>query len=1332
MNILELDTYNLADAVKFNDQLNPRLWGKDRNLKPDVREHLLQIADDFREFLGVSGYELKDITVSGSNAAYTYTPNSDIDLHLVVDLPQADANEVYRELFDAKKFQYNEQHNISIGGYPVELYVQDANKKHISQGIYSVLNNTWIDIPKRKDTGVDDISTRSKYEDLATRIDTAVKSNDYDSMANLMEKIKTMRQTGLDEHGEFGPENLAFKMLRNQGSIKKLVDARNAAKDRELSLKEREKVKPRVTYGFNTEDATATWDGVSATTQMFLNEKPEPSVSEIVSSFIEYCIEQLSIEQTPIVKFKKDPQWSARNKTFGRYNADQNLLEVSLADRHVMDILRTVAHELAHTRQHEVENVPDDAGATGSKWENEANARAGVLMREYAQKHPEFFEAGEVDEGAKASTGKVVKSNNLLSRDPQLAAVQKFANVHYRTTDDDADALNKFFQRGLQHSKENDDIQSKQIRKLEKKVADLEQTVNGDEIDEGLKDKIAGAALAACVAGAPGCATTNPVNTGAEAVKAAVRTSQISKDDLKYGVKQGLKNILRRAANANESSGYIPTKKQAKDPRFAMALTKDVKPGATGKEANKLGLHTDSQGHPGLLMTGLANALREFKEAKPLDKATPTLLDIAKKHKVEIDTLKKQLEKGVKVELEHTSDHAVAKEIALDHLSEFPDYYTRLDRVEVKEESLFEINMSPSNLQKLAADISARAGMEFEMIVPDVAGGDDDDYPEPDYDSNESTGSFQSIREFFLGEYNSRREVDSVISKLEEEFYEWWDEHSFERWQDENYEYMYEWATRNVSDDDIGEELELEPGDGGEYEIGKEEYKKFAQKCLDDQNGFYDDALQDFRDNNMDSGDGVETWLEEVYPTMRDINENFDVQWPHYTSSEGNNSIEEVAGDFEVAIGKTTHWSSNYHSGKREPDAYTVEPDGSLDADNSSDSGLEFISPPMSISEMFDDLDQVAKWAAKRGCYTNYSTGLHMNISIPGWTGEMEKLDYVKLALLMGDEYVLNSFGRMSNTYAKSALKIVRDRAAQRPEDIAALLKQMREHLSAAASKVIHSGVTSKYTSVNIKEGYIEFRSPGGDWLGEYAADAGKIKNTLLRFVVAMDAAVDPEKYREEYLKKLYKMLGVLGAKNKDTISYFADFVAGKLPKAALKSFIKQAQLERKGLKDLDNELSSFRVGAPQEAFPYTMTADGPGPWEIYRISDNSSVRDIGHTNRAEAEAEARSACGMRWCSELYGIRTRRGGFTGDLNLFPDLPRPQADADEPAVQQPIAAPRRGEFTGQWIIKDPEGREIHRFGGIGNQQSDANRIAMQWLRQNPGQLMSGVEVVPEMR
>jgi hypothetical protein len=113
MNITELDSYNLADAVKFNNTLNPVIWSGQK-MKPEVRERLLMIAQDFKEFLGLSDLEVKDITVSGSNAGYTYTPYSDIDLHLVVDIPQADADDVYRELFDAKKNVYNSKYNIKI------------------------------------------------------------------------------------------------------------------------------------------------------------------------------------------------------------------------------------------------------------------------------------------------------------------------------------------------------------------------------------------------------------------------------------------------------------------------------------------------------------------------------------------------------------------------------------------------------------------------------------------------------------------------------------------------------------------------------------------------------------------------------------------------------------------------------------------------------------------------------------------------------------------------------------------------------------------------------------------------------------------------------------------------------------------------------------------------------------------------------------------------------------------------------------------------------------------------------------------------------------------
>ena len=74
-----------------------------------------------------------------------------------------------------------------------------------------------------------------------------------------------------------------------------------------------------------------------------------------------------------------------------------------------------------------------------------------------------------------------------------------------------------------------------------------------------------------------------------------------------------------------------------------------------------------------------------------------------------------------------------------------------------------------------------------------------------------------------------------------------------------------------------------------------------------------------------------------------------------------------------------------------------------------------------------------------------------------------------------------------------------------------------------------------------------------------------------------------------------------------------------------------------------------------------------------------------------------------------------------------------------AAQQPAQAPRtlttpgqpQQVFTGEWKVLDPEGNEIYRFGGIGNSQSDANRVAMDWLRRNPRHMQGGVEVLPVM-
>ena len=402
MDIKELQNYRLSDAVKFHRTLNPRLWGQDEHLLPEVREKLLAIAADFKEFLGLD-LEVKDITISGSNAAYTYSDHSDIDLHLVADLPKADASDIYRELFDAKKYQYNDQHNFKIGGYDVELYVQNANEDPKSQGIYSVLDNKWISVPKRRKPDIDDISVRSKYEDLGKRIEAAIQSGDAAQLEMLGKKVREFRQAGLDKTGEFGPENLAFKILRSNGTLDQLRAARLAARDRELSIDEakKKKSKKKMKYGsfggmffpgyhyYGQTDAAADGGGGDGGGESVKESTDHIDVQ--LQNFVKFCADQLKLEQIPRIQIKRDPAWSERNNSFGRYIPDADTLIVSVANRHPMDVMRTMAHELTHRKQDEQADMPIGAGDTGSDWENQANALAGVLMRDFAELHPEYF-----------------------------------------------------------------------------------------------------------------------------------------------------------------------------------------------------------------------------------------------------------------------------------------------------------------------------------------------------------------------------------------------------------------------------------------------------------------------------------------------------------------------------------------------------------------------------------------------------------------------------------------------------------------------------------------------------------------------------------------------------------------------------------------------------------------------------------------------------------------------------------------------------------------------------------------------------------------------------
>ena len=237
MNILELEQFKIEDAINFHDEYNPWLFDGDK-LKPVIKKQLETIADDFVEFMGIPGLAIEDIIITGSNVAYTYTSHSDLDLHLLVDFAKLPNSDVYKELFNAKKSLYNDTYEITIRDIPVELYVQDTAQPHVSLGEYSLYKDMFTRIPTKKRANLDEISAASKFERLEEMCLLALKSNDIDKVKHVLDIIKRYRQSGLDNKGEFGPENLAFKAIRSKGYFQALFNHRNKLRAEQLSLEE--------------------------------------------------------------------------------------------------------------------------------------------------------------------------------------------------------------------------------------------------------------------------------------------------------------------------------------------------------------------------------------------------------------------------------------------------------------------------------------------------------------------------------------------------------------------------------------------------------------------------------------------------------------------------------------------------------------------------------------------------------------------------------------------------------------------------------------------------------------------------------------------------------------------------------------------------------------------------------------------------------------------------------------------------------------------------------------------------------------------------------------
>jgi hypothetical protein len=249
-NAVKLDNIELQEDVNdyvsgnlsYSKSLNPVAWENER-LKPEVRDRLLKIAGEFVKYIQVPNFKIEDVVLTGSMANYNWTKYSDFDLHVVTRYADVQCDDIVEEFYRAKKDLWNNQHDITIGGYEVEMYVEDLAKPPVSAGIYSILDNKWLKKPDYDNPEVDESAVNAKVTDLVKQIKLTIQTADSaDDIQRLKDKLRKMRRAGLDTNGEFSVENLSYKIIRNLGLLDKLNQVQTDQHDEKLSLPEEEQV----------------------------------------------------------------------------------------------------------------------------------------------------------------------------------------------------------------------------------------------------------------------------------------------------------------------------------------------------------------------------------------------------------------------------------------------------------------------------------------------------------------------------------------------------------------------------------------------------------------------------------------------------------------------------------------------------------------------------------------------------------------------------------------------------------------------------------------------------------------------------------------------------------------------------------------------------------------------------------------------------------------------------------------------------------------------------------------------------------------------------------
>lgn len=719
----------------------------------------------------------------------------------------------------------------------------------------------------------------------------------------------------------------------------------------------------------------------------------------------------------------------------------------------------------------------------------------------------------------------------------------------------------------------------------------------------------------------------------------------------------------------------------------------------------------------------------------------------------------------------------------------------------MQEARLDELKMSPSALDAFAKSDAAsgiQAGFEAELIFRDAAdtGGGD---TEPDFDQDTTIDSIDEMREFFSGD-NSYRQIDELVSAIENDgwldyFFEKQAEYvqenmdermdyKFDEWFDDEVEDLVrtaleeakeynakeidsilkaglssyrenEWDSRETYDqmDSIFQEYKIEVAEKAREEFNEEHEDEVREELEEEFNQGEDVDFGDFLRDRFGNRYASTIW--EEYSSI--------VDWPYYneTYEEGGfneYAAENIASELKQLLGMEVTYSMGYHSARRRAGVWIIEPDSSLEPDDYTDMGAEIVSPPMPLQQCLEKMETLFTWAQSDGnAYANRSTGFHMGVSLPITGG---RVDFVKLALFLGDEHVLEQFGRSSNSYAEAAVKKIRSRIKSGGSRVDEAMTLMHNGLIELANRAIMGAKNDgfgKYTSINPKGAYIEFRSAGGE---DYIEDFKKAKNTLLRYAQAMAVAANPAAERQEYYKKLYKLISP--PQGNAALDLFARYSSGNISAEELKKQWANAALEKTGTtsdkrvtwKVYDAEKQKYLPNyqysgyTESEALALFKQAYSPGSsmedFEKYMQHMKYEMRDVSTNtgrweiiNRATGETlEVIDAANNRDAGDL--AQQMYSGKGIDYYIQPHNPRDTSTALPVKTDRRVELAKRikqskekptSDTSGQpdrpiynWVIYQDNDQVVHKFYADG--MNEALRVLDQWKETHNGNFTIG--------